>query len=176
VTRTLNLRIWNPLLCQLSYRRPYAHSKLPLRVALESRRGSLLPLNLVKCVLAKSRAIFFIALLYLFVNAALHADARSIIKITRLRALEPYVFTIFCLGHCSTSYRLPMERTFVLSIACETFNYIQLLNNLRYNTGTNCTTAFANRKSESCFHRNWLVFKVNCHLDVVTRHAHFSTT
>jgi len=39
----------------------------------------LFPLNLMKRVLAKAWAVFFIALFHLFVNATLHADACSVI-------------------------------------------------------------------------------------------------
>ena len=91
VTRTLNLRIWNPLLCQLSYRRPNA-----------IKASNLLPLDLVEGVFPEAGAILFESLLHLFVNSTLHADTCTVIKITGFRALEPNIFSICCLlGHCS---------------------------------------------------------------------------
>ncbi len=46
---------------------------------LNKRTRYLLPLNLMKRVLTKSRAILFKTLFYLFVNAALHANTRAVI-------------------------------------------------------------------------------------------------
>ena len=64
--------------------------------------SNLLPLNLVEGVLAKTRAILFVSLFYLFVNSTLHADTCTVIEITCFRALEPNIFSICCLlGHCS---------------------------------------------------------------------------
>ena len=135
--------------------------------------SNLLPLNLVERVLAKSGAILFVSLLDLFVNSTLHADTCTVIEITCFRALEPNIFSICCLlGHCSNL----TEHDALVGIGFSNpHNTIVLLDDFCYDTGPNSTTTFANRESETVFHRNWLVFKVNCHFYVVTRHAHFCT-
>ena len=86
VTRTLNLRIWNPLLCQLSYRRSIRGTS--------PRQLWSLTLDLVQRVLAKTRAEFLHASLHLLIDTALDTDACAVIEITTLRALEPHVFTV----------------------------------------------------------------------------------
>jgi hypothetical protein len=134
---------------------------------------NLLPLNLVEGVLAKTRAILFVSLFYLFVNSTLHADTCTVIEITCFRALEPNIFSICCLlGHCSNL----TEHDALVGIGFSNpHNTIVLLDDFCYDTGPYSTTAFANRESETVFHSNWLVFKVNFHFYVVARHAHFCT-
>jgi len=65
----------------------------------------LLSFDLVKRVLSKAWAIFFIALFDFFVDATFYADTCAIIKIATFRALKPHVFSICCL----LSHHLPLS-------------------------------------------------------------------
>ncbi len=91
MTRTLNLRIWNPLLCQLSYRRL---ADDPFPVDWDGVRQNSLSLDLMQRVLTKTRAELLEAGLDLIVDAALDTDTRAVIEITALRALEPHILSI----------------------------------------------------------------------------------
>jgi len=81
--RTRDLRIWNPLLYQLSYRRLCV-----------SKENSLLTLDFVKGVLAKSWRKLFKAFFHSFGNSALHADFGAVIQVTGFGALKPNIFAI----------------------------------------------------------------------------------
>ena len=77
---------------------------LPIELPASRHRASppiyLFPLDLVQRVLAKTRAVLLHPRLHLLVNTALDTNARAVIQITTLRALEPDVFAITrLLGH-----------------------------------------------------------------------------
>ena len=50
----------------------------------------------------------------------------------------------------------------------------RLLDDLSYNTRSNCSSAFSDSESQSFFDRD-RSDQGNCHCDVVSRHAHFSS-
>ena len=88
--RTHDLRIWNPLLYQLSYRRDYGCE------------ASSLPLDLVECVSPQPGTELLKTFLHLLGDAAFDADLRAVIEVSSLRALKPDILTIEAfLSHCS---------------------------------------------------------------------------
>ena len=80
--RTHDLRIWNPLLYQLSYRR------------LGEKKPRLFPLDFVQSVPTKTRTELLEAKLHLLQNSAFDADFCSIVQVTRFGALQPHIFTV----------------------------------------------------------------------------------
>ena len=52
----------------------------------------------MESVLSKARRKLLEALLHLLINATLHADARAIIQVAALSALQPYIFSISSFG------------------------------------------------------------------------------
>src|SRR5688500_8846502 len=88
--RTFNLRIWRPLLCQLSYWRIGGKA---------SGRSTLLALGLVHGVLALAGAVLLQVHL---LNAAGDLDIGAVVQVVAAGALQPDHFAGF-LGHCRSS-------------------------------------------------------------------------
>ncbi len=80
--RTHDLRIWNPLLYQLSYRR------------LDGKKTRLFPFDLVQSVPTKTGAELFEAKLHLLQNSAFYADFGSVVQVASFGALQPHIFTV----------------------------------------------------------------------------------